>query len=153
MAALSGLALAAAVALWWLGSTRLALDKGTDASRPAADALLTLWLVRGMVLAMLGVRVGTLRGWRAGAVEALGLIAPAWPLVVLSWSASTTPWTQVVLAEFVLLAAGVALPLIGLGLRRALRRVGLAELTGTAVGIALGALVWFSRGFWSLPLS
>ena len=37
--AMTGLALAAAVAVWWLGSTRLALDHGSDASRCADDAL------------------------------------------------------------------------------------------------------------------
>ena len=54
------------IAVWWLGSTRLALDHGTDASRCAADALYALLLVRGMALAVLSVRVGALRGWRPG---------------------------------------------------------------------------------------
>ncbi|MDO9074392.1 MAG: hypothetical protein Q7U73_14115 [Rubrivivax sp.] len=153
LAALSGLALTAAVALWWLGSTRLALDDGSDASRPAADTLITLWLVRGMALALLAVRAGALRGWRAGAVAALGLIAPCWPLVVLAWSASAAPLAQVALAEAMLLAAGVALPLLGGGLRRALRRVELAEILGTAVGAALAATLWFTRSLWTLPVS
>ncbi len=152
LAAMTGLAFAAAAALWWLGSTRLALDKGADASRPAADALQALWLVRGTALAMLGLRVGATRGWRAGAEAALGLIAPAWPVVVLVWSASTAAWTQVALAECLLLASGVVLPLLGQGLRFALRRVDLAETTATAVGAALAAAVWLARGLWTLPL-
>lgn len=150
LAALSGLALAAAVALWWLGSTRLALDKGMDASRPAAEALHTLWLVRGMAVAVVSLRLGALRGWQAGAVAALGLIAPSWPLAVLAWSASTAPWSQVALSEVVLLAAGLALPLIGLGLRRAVRRADFAETVGTAVGIGLAASVWLTRGIGTL---
>ena len=89
MATMTGLALAAAVALWWLGSSRLALDHGSDPSRSAADALHALLLVRAIVLAMLSLRESTARGWRAGAAAALTLIAPSWPVVVLAWSAST----------------------------------------------------------------
>jgi hypothetical protein len=152
LAAMAGLALAAAVALWWLGSTRLALDKGSNASRSAADALQALWLVRGMGLALQGPRVGALRGWRAGADEALGLVAPAWPVVVLAWSASTLAWTQVALAELVLLAAGVVLPLIGQGLHRVLRRAEFAQTMATAAGIALAASVWITRHHWTLSL-
>ena len=153
LAAMTGLALAAAVALWWLGSTHLALDKGTDASRPSADALNALWLVRALVLAIVGVRVGASRGWRPGAAATLGLIAPSWPVVVLAWSASTAPLTPVALAESSLLAAGAALPLIGLGLRRVLRQAELADIAATAVGVALAALVWFAHGHWPLPPS
>lgn len=151
LAAMAGLALAAAIALWWLGSTRLAMAHGSDASRSASDALQTLWLVRGMALAMLSVRVGALRGWRPGSAAALGLVVPSWPLVVLAWSASTAPWTHVALAEFLLLAACLALPPIGLGLRRALRQAELADVVGTAVGTALAASVWLARSLWILP--
>ena len=129
-AAMTGLALAVAVAAWWLTSTRLALDHGTDAGRSAADALNALWLVRGMALAMLGVRAGALHGWRRGATAGLGLIAPSWPLVALAWSASATSLTQVALAELLLLAGSVALPLIGLFLRRSLRSAELAVSGG-----------------------
>ena len=54
------------------------------------------------------------------------------------------------LSEVVLLAAGLALPLIGLGLRRALRRADFAETVGTAVGIGLAASVWLTRGIGTL---
>jgi hypothetical protein len=150
---MTGLALAAAVALWWLGSTRLALDRGSDASRSAADALQALWLTRGMVLAVLGVSVGALLGWRPGVTVVLALVAPSWPLVVLAWSASTVPLVHAALAETFLVTAGFALPLIGLGLRRALRQAELADIVGAAVGIALAACVWVTRGFWIPPLS
>ena len=149
-AAFSGLALAAAAALWWLGSTRLALDDGSDASPRAADALVALWLVRGMALALLSLRAGALRGWRAGAAQSLGLIAPSWPLVVLAWSASTAALTQVALVEGLLLVAGAALPWVGHGLRRVLRRVDLAEATATTLGVALAAALWYLRSLWSL---
>lgn len=157
MAALAGLALAAAVALWWLGSTRLALDSGSDASRSADAALQLLWLVRGMALVLLGTRVAALRGWAPGLAVALGLVAPAWPLVVLAWSASAAPFGHVALLELLLLAGCLMLPLLGLGLRRALRQTsvadGLGDALGTVVGAALAAAVWFTRGLWALPSS
>ncbi len=153
LAAMSGLALAAAVALWWLGSSRLALNNGSDAGRSAADALHALWFIRGMALALLALRVGALRGWRAGAAAALGLIAPSWPLVVLAWSASTAPLVQVALAECLLLVAGLALPLIGAGLRRVLRRPELVETLATVAGASLAASLWLSRSLWTLALS
>lgn len=151
-AAISGLVLAAAAALWWLGSTRLALDDGSDASHRAADALVALGLVRGMALALQSLRAGALRGWRAGAAEALGLIAPSWPVVVLAWSASTAALTQVALLEGLLLVAGAALPLCGHGLRRLLQRADLAEATATTLGIGLAVALWYLRGPGWLPL-
>ncbi len=151
--AIGGLALAAAAALWWLGSTRLALDAGSDAGHRAADVLVALWLVRGMALALLSLRAGVLRGWRAGAAQALGLIAPSWPLVVLAWSASTAAVTQVALAEGLLLVAGAALPLLGQGLRRLLRWADLAEVAATMLGVGLAAALWYLRGPGSLPLA
>lgn len=150
LAAWTGLAIAAAVAFWWLGGTRLALDHRSDASRPAVGALHGLWLVRGMALAMLCVRVSALRGWRPGSALAVALIVPSWPMVVLAWSASTTAWPLVALAELVLLAGGMALPLIGLGVRRMLSQPQLAEAAGTTLGAALTATLWFMRGQWSL---
>ncbi len=151
VSALSGLVIAGALALWWLGSSRLALDDGADASRPAADALHALWLVRAMVLVLLGLRVGALGGWRAGATAGLVLVAPAWPVLVLTWSASTVPLAQLLLAEALLLMACGALPLLGLGLRRLLRQPMLAEPAATLVAVALVAALWFTRGLWALP--
>jgi hypothetical protein len=151
LAAMAGLALAAAVSLWWLAGTRLALDDGADASRNAAEALQVAWLVRSMVLAATGIRVGALRGWRPGTEEALGLIAPSWPLVALAWTASTASWSQVAMAELALLAAGVALPLLGQGLRRVLRRVEFADMMAMLLGATLAAALWLSRGPGYLP--
>lgn len=148
---IAGLALAAAIAAWWLGSTRLALDHGADAGRCADDALQALLLVRVTAVAMTGVRVGALRGWRPGATAGLGLIAPSWPLVALAWSAGTRLATHVALAEVLLLAACAALPLVGLGLRRLLQKTELAVIAGTVLGTALAATAWVLRGFWSMP--
>jgi hypothetical protein len=150
--AIGGVVLAGAAALWWLGSTRLALEDGSDASLRAVGMLVALWLVRAMALALLSLRAGALRGWRAGTAQALGLIAPSWPLLVLAWSASTVTLAQVVLAEGLLLVASVVLPLIGQGIGRVLRRVDVAEATATTLGAGLAAALWYWRGPWSLPL-
>jgi hypothetical protein len=152
LAALSGLALAATVALWWMGSTRLAIDSGQDASRSAADALQAVWLARGLALAVPSARSAALRGWHTGVAVAVGLIAPSWPLVVLAWCASAVSLEQVLLAELLLIAAGVALPLIGDGVRRVLPHEEFAELTATGVGTVLAAAIWFARGGWAFPL-
>jgi len=146
LAAVAGLLLAAAVALWWLGSSRIALDRGSDASRHAAHALLTLALARGMVLAVLGLRLGAVFGGRVGSLAGLGLLAPAWPVVVLAWSASTAAM------EAGLLAGAAALALVGAGLRRALRPA-TAELLATALGTLLVAALWFGRGLWAPALA
>ena len=151
-AAVGGLLLAAAAALWWLGSTRLALDDGSDAGQRAADTLVALGLARGIALALFGLRAGALRGWRAGAIQALGLIAPSWPLVGLAWSASTAALLQVALVEGLLLFAGAVLPLVGRGLGRLLRRADLADAAATALGVGLAAALWYLRGVGSLPV-
>ena len=149
--ALGGLAAAAAVALWWLGSTRLALDSGADAGRSSAETLQAAWLLRGVALPVLALRVGALRGWRASAAAALGFNAPSWPVVVLAWSASASPLSRLAWAEGLLLAAALLLPLLGHGLRRALRGRAVTEPVATTVGIALAASVWLTRGAWTLP--
>ena len=150
--AIGGVVLAAAAALWWMGSTRLSLDDGSDASHRAVGMLVALWLARGMALALLSLRAGALHGWRSGTTQALGLIAPSWPLLVLAWSASTVSLAQLALAEGLLLVAAVVLPLVGHGVGRVLRQMELAEATATALGTALAAALWYLRGPWSLPV-
>lgn len=151
-AALTGIVLALAIATWWLGSTRLALDHGTDTGRSAALALRTLWLARGMALALLCVRAGALYGWRSGATTGLGLVSPAWPLVALAWSASATPLLDVAPAELLLVAASAALPSIGVLLRRWLPRADLAVVAATGIGAALAAALWLASRSAYLPL-
>lgn len=151
--ALTGLALALAIAMWWLGSTRLALEHGSDAGRGAALALRTLWLARGMALSLLCVRAGALDGWRRGAIAGLALVSPAWPLVALAWSASATPLSGVIEAELMLVGAAAAVPSIGVLLRRSLQRADFAVLAGTGVGAALAAALWAASGSAYLPLA
>ncbi|MFM9914895.1 MAG: hypothetical protein ACKVOX_03720 [Rhizobacter sp.] len=152
VAALTGLALAGTVALWWLGSTRIALDRGSDAGRLAADALQALWLVRGMALALLGMRAGALCGWRSGTEAQLLMVVPAWPVMVLVWSASAVPLLLTALVELLLMIASVVLPLLGLGLRRALHRVELVDVIATMIGVAMASSAWLARDLWALPL-
>jgi hypothetical protein len=150
-ATISGLVLAAAFAAWWLGSARLALDHGADVARSSADALAIAWLVRALLVPVLGVRIGALRGWRAGAVSSLAVVAPSWPVVAMAWSASTVPLGQAIMAEVFLLAEAMLLPLVGQGLRRVLPRSELAVPIASAVGIALAAVLWLGHDRWSFP--
>jgi hypothetical protein len=151
LAAICGLALAAAVALWWLGSTRLAIDRGADAGGSSSDVLHVAWLVRALLVPVLGVRVGALRGARAGAVAALAIVAPSWPVLVLAWSASTASLTQAALAEGLLLAAAIALPFVGQALRRVLPRTDIVEPIASALGVAIAAVVWLAHDRWLFP--
>jgi hypothetical protein len=81
---------------------------------------------------------------------ALGLAVPAWPVVVLAWSASTTPVLSVALAEGALLAASAALPWAGQQLRHFLRQADVAQVAATGLGLALAAGLWVARGVWLL---
>ena len=150
-AAMSGLGLAVAFAVWWLGSARLAIDHGADAARTSADALHIAWLVRALLVPVLGVRIGALRGWRAGAVSSLAVVAPSWPVVVMAWSASTLPLAQPALAEAFLLAEAMLMPLVGQGLRRVLPRSELVEPIASAVGVVLAAALWLGHDRWAIP--
>jgi hypothetical protein len=152
-AAMIGLTIAAALALWWLGAARIALDEGSDASPSAAAALRALLLVRLIVVAIAGARAGACRGARAGAAETTLLVAPSWPLVALAGSASNTPWSQIALAELGLLAAGVVAALLGNGLRRLSHRTEFAEALATAIGVLLAASAWLARGSFSFGLA
>ena len=148
-AAMSGLGLAAVVAVWWLGSARLAIDHGADAARSSAEALQMAWLVRALLVSMVGVRIGALRGWRDGAAASIAVVAPSWPVVAMAWSASAAPLAQTILAETFLLAEVLVLPLVGHGLRRVLPRSALAEPIASALGVALAAALWLIRDRWA----
>jgi hypothetical protein len=144
---------AIAVATWWLGSSRLALDQGNDAGRSAGLALAALWLVRGIAVAVFGTRAGALHGWRPSVHASLALIAPSWPVVALAWSASGASSTHVVATELALLGASLALPSVGLLVRRSLRRVEIAGIVATVVGTALAATFWFASGSAWMPFA
>lgn len=136
IAALTGLTLAGCAAAWWLGGSRLAIDRGGNPARVAAEALHLLLVLRAAVTCVLGMRVGALAGWRTGTGVGLCLIAPSWPIVLLAASASTAPLSRVLLGEVSLLIASVLAPLLGAGLRHALGRAEPALVAATAAGIA-----------------
>lgn len=145
LSAAGGLLLAAAVAVWWLGSTRVGLLGGADTARPAAQALLALALLRGLVLAAVALRDGARRGIRPAATAALLWLAPAWPVVMLAWSASTVALGAVLATEAALFAAACLLPAGGAALARALRPADRAEAVALALGVLMAAALWWGR--------
>lgn len=152
-ALLTGLALAATVALWWLANARIALDRGADNGGAAAQALPALWLLRAITVALVTVRVGALQGVRAGTTTGLLLVAPAWPLVTLLWAAGPASIAALCAAEVSLLVAAALLPGLGHVLHRLLPAPAAADLAAAGVGTALAALCWFGRGAVAAALS
>jgi hypothetical protein len=149
--ALIGVALAAAVALWWLGASRLALARGADTGRIAVDALNALLLTRAVALALcIGHGGGSTGSWAGGRGDALVLLAPAWPVAVLAWSASRVSAAQLLAAEAALLLAALVLPGLAGALRRAWPRDDQARLAGTTLGVALALGCWLSYRHWAL---
>lgn len=153
LAAWSGLVLAAAVGVWWIGSTRLALADSADPSRSAIAALHASYILRAMMLALTAPRIAATHGWRQSATQALLLCAPSWPPMTLAWAASTTALSSIALAEGLLLTSGLGLALAGHGLRHAVSRTDVAQLLATAGGATLAAAVWASRLAWTLAPS
>ncbi len=151
VAALSGLALAAAVALWWLGSTRLAIDHGSDPGRISSEALQMAWLARAVLLPVLAVRVGALRGWRSGVATSMGLVVPSWPLVAVAWSASAVLIGTVLFAEGLLLVGALLLPATGHGLRRLVGRTWTVEAIASVIAVVLAASASFAYDAWPFP--
>jgi len=150
-AALSGIGLAAALAVWWLGGARLAIEHGADAATGSAVALRVAWLLRALLVPVLGVRIGALFGWRAGAASSLAIVAPSWPVVAMAWSASAVPLAQLMLAEIFLLVEALVSPLVGRALRRVVPRPEIAEPVASAIGVVLAAALWLSHDRWALP--
>lgn len=148
--AILGVVIAATVALWWLGSSRLALNAGADAGRIAVDTLNVLLLARGIALSVTALHgARPVAGWRSRAAP-LGLIAPAWPVAVLAWSACSVRASHLLAAEATLLLAAWLLPGVAQRLRRAWPRGEAAALAGTTIGLGLAAGLWWSRPLWAL---
>lgn len=146
--ALAGLVLAGVVAVWWLGSSRLALAHGSDATRPADQALAAIEMLRALALALVALPLGALLGGRLSALPVLGLLAPSWPLVVLAWAASTQPGPDIALREALLLLGALALPWAGQGWRRLMPTADAATQAATLSGVLLASALWATRAFW-----
>jgi len=76
-AAMGGLGLAAAFALWWLGSARLAIDQGGDAARSSADALHIAWLVRALLVPSAMALFGRWNWWLPEGVARVFRVEPS----------------------------------------------------------------------------
>lgn len=112
-----GLALAGAVAAWWLIASRIALQSGIDAALPAGQALLVLAVTRGMLVAVIAPRIAAVGGYVAGLRVCLPIVALGWPLAAL-------------------------LPLAGRVLARLLKQGPVTEAVAAAVGVLLACGAW-----------
>jgi hypothetical protein len=137
-----GLALAGAIAAWWLIASRIALQSGVDASLPAAQALLVLATTRGMLVALVAPRIAAVGGYVAGLRVCLPVVALGWPLVALSWAASSADTLRTLSLEAGLLGLAALLPLAGRGLARLLKQGPVTEAVAAAVGVLLACGVW-----------
>lgn len=149
-AALSGWTLAAALAIWWLAGSALALERGADAGRLAAQAGAAGLLARALALLLLGLRVGAVHGAREGGLTMLLLAAPSWPVSLLAWMAGPGPLRTLLLGEAALLLAALSLPWVGAHLARSRALEGHADTVATLLGVALAATLWALRA--QLPL-
>lgn len=177
-----GLALAAAVAVWWLGSAAIALRSASPVAPVARDLLIALLTVRALAIAVTGVEVGRSASWRE-ASGALALVAAAgWPLVLVGqWASDVPPW-PVVVAEIGLLGLAAAMAALGgavaavLGkMRRAPPSTGAPRGTSStletlpspaappslealrpaayAAGLLVAVALWWQRALWLAWLS
>jgi hypothetical protein len=143
-----GITLTVAVAVWWLGASRVALQSGGDAALMATQALFVFGLLRAMLIAVSAPRIAASDGYRAGVHHAIPIVTAAWPAVVLAWSASATSVPQVLLVECALLCGALVAPLPGRMLARwRLAPASLLTLASLA-GITLACGVWLVAIHW-----
>jgi hypothetical protein len=137
-----GLALAGAVAAWWLIASRIALQSGIDAALPAGEALLVLAVTRGMLVAVIAPRTAAVGGYVAGLRVCLPIVALGWPLVALSWAASSADTLRTLSTEAGLLGLAALLPLAGRALARLLKQGPVTEAVSAALGVLLACGAW-----------
>jgi hypothetical protein len=145
---LIGLLIAAVVAAWWLGASRIALTQGGGTSAIAQSALIGLWLTRAMALAPFALRAGALGGARSALVASFALLLVSWPLVLAAWQASMLPATRLLLGEGALLAGGGLLALIGATLPTLFRSARNALIIATMLGVVISVATWSWGGAW-----
>jgi len=143
---LAGLGAAAAVAVWWLCGVGVLTLRGEDPARLSGQAVMALGLARALLAALLCTRFAVLHGGSAAARTGLCIVAPGWPLALLSWSASSVQLMPALAVELALLALVGLATTLGLLLRAALMRLprALGPLDGwaTLAGATLAAAVW-----------
>jgi hypothetical protein len=143
-----GLALTAATAVWWLGSSRIAIEGGADTSILAGHALFVLLLSRAVLIAVLGPRSAAIGGYAAGVRACVPVVSAAWPVVALAFAAGDQGAVRTLAAEAALLGGALLAPLPGLGLARVMKRGPMLETLATMAGVVLASGVWMlvSRG-------
>jgi hypothetical protein len=139
-----GLGAAAAVAVWWLGASRVAIAGGTDAARFAGDGLFALVLVRALLIAVLAPRAAAVGGYVAGLRLSLPVVCVAWPVAVLTWAASHEEVVRTVSAEIGLLAGAALAPLVGRALARTMKQGPAMEAIATAAGVLIAGGLWLA---------
>jgi hypothetical protein len=137
-----GLALAGAIAVWWLGASRVAIEGGVETSLLAGQALFVVGLLRGMLIAVLAPRSAAVGGYVAGLRCSLPVVTAAWPLVALAWAASNAGIALTLGLEAALVAGAAAASLIGRGLARGLKQGPAMEAIATAVGVSSACCLW-----------
>jgi hypothetical protein len=137
-----GLSLATAIATWWLGASRVAIESGRDTALLAAQALFVLALLRSLLLTVSAPRVAAREGYAAGVRSALPVVTAAWPVVALAWAASTDSIARTLVVEIALLGVACVAPLPGYLLAR--WRPGRASNTAlaTLAGVVVACGVW-----------
>ena len=148
--AIAGLIVTAVVATWWLGTVGLALPSSGNPERASAQAILALVLLRGLLLPAFGLPTG-LRLARATWPGLLTMVAVAWPVVALAWSASEVTLHAVLAAEGALLALAVVIGALGTALAHLARERLSADATdimATAAGLLVALGLWVTRQHW-----
>jgi phosphoglycerol transferase MdoB-like AlkP superfamily enzyme len=116
-----GLMLTVAIATWWLGATRIAIEQTATPETFAEQALFVLALLRAAMVALVALRTGLVLGYRSGVRASLPIVVVAWPLVTLAWAASTRTALQLLAVESALVVAALALPALGRGCAQVMR--------------------------------
>ncbi|NJD30969.1 MAG: hypothetical protein FIB04_03705 [Gammaproteobacteria bacterium] len=137
-----GLALAAAVVVWWLGASRVAIEGGVATSVLAGNALFVLVLARAMLIALATPRAAAIGGYVAGLRVGIPVVSVGWPVVALAWAASDDGLVRTVASEAVLVACAVLAPLVGRGCARVTRQGPLLEAIATAAGVVVACCIW-----------
>lgn len=150
---LIGLLIAATVAAWWLGATRLSLGQAGGTAGIAGNALFGLWLTRAIVLSPFALRAGAANGMRPALAASFALVLAAWPLELAAWHASTLPASRLLLAEVLLLGGASLLAIVGAALRTLFRSRQSSQTIATMLGIAISMATWTWGGLWMRTLS
>lgn len=137
-----GSTLAAAVAIWWLGASRIALLGGTDTAVLGTQALLVLALLRAMLIAVLAPRAATAGGYAEGVRAAVPVVTAAWPVVALAAAAGIDGIGHAALVEAALLCGALTAPGVGRALSMLFPGRAAHESVATALGIALAGAIW-----------